>query len=134
MRLADQVQMAWRGVLAHPARSLLTMLGIGVGIAAVVLLTSIGQGEAAPVAVMEAMSCGLPCIVSIIGGTADMIRDGEDGLLVPQEDVEAIAAALRKLVTDPDLRRAMGQAARTSAEEKFDHHRNAIALYEAIRG
>jgi len=44
MRLADQVQMAWRGVLAHPARSLLTMLGIGVGIAAVVLLTSIGQG------------------------------------------------------------------------------------------
>ena len=44
MRLADQAQMAWRGVLAHPARSLLTMLGIGVGIAAVVLLTSIGQG------------------------------------------------------------------------------------------
>ncbi|MDX1593397.1 MAG: ABC transporter permease [Gammaproteobacteria bacterium] len=44
MRIADQSRMAWRGVLAHPARSLLTMLGIGVGIAAVVLLTSIGQG------------------------------------------------------------------------------------------
>jgi putative ABC transport system permease protein len=44
MRLADQAQMAWRGVLAHPLRSALTMLGIGVGIAAVVLLTSIGQG------------------------------------------------------------------------------------------
>ncbi len=44
MRLTDQAQMAWRGVLAHPLRSALTMLGIGVGIAAVVLLTSIGQG------------------------------------------------------------------------------------------
>jgi len=44
MRIADQAQMAWRGVLAHPLRSGLTMLGIGVGIAAVVLLTSIGQG------------------------------------------------------------------------------------------
>ena len=44
MRAADQVQMAWRGVLANRLRSLLTMLGIGVGIAAVVLLTSIGEG------------------------------------------------------------------------------------------
>ncbi|HEY5720421.1 MAG TPA: ABC transporter permease, partial [Gammaproteobacteria bacterium] len=44
MRFADQAQMAWRGVLANRLRSLLTMLGIGVGIAAVVLLTSIGEG------------------------------------------------------------------------------------------
>ena len=44
MRAADQVQMAWPGVLANRLRSLLTMLGIGVGIAAVVLLTSIGEG------------------------------------------------------------------------------------------
>jgi len=44
VRAADQVQMAWRGVLANRLRSLLTMLGIGVGIAAVVLLTSIGEG------------------------------------------------------------------------------------------
>ena len=97
-------------------------------------LTSINQGEAAPVAVMEAMSCGLPCIVSIIGGTQDMINDGVDGLLAPQRDVETITTALRKLVLDPEARVAMGQAARTSAEAKFDHRRNAVALYEAISG
>lgn len=44
MRLADQLQMAWRGVGAHRLRSALTMLGIAVGIAAVVLLTALGEG------------------------------------------------------------------------------------------
>lgn len=44
MRLADQLQMAWRGVVAHRLRSALTMLGIAVGIAAVVLLTALGEG------------------------------------------------------------------------------------------
>lgn len=97
-------------------------------------LTSINQGEAAPVAVMEAMSCGLPAIVSVIGGTPDMITDGTDGLLVAQEDVEAIADATRRLATDPGLREAMGQAARATAEARFDHRRNAITLYEVIRG
>lgn len=44
MRLADRWHLSWRGVVAHPMRSLLTMLGIGIGIAAVVLLTAIGEG------------------------------------------------------------------------------------------
>jgi putative ABC transport system permease protein len=44
VRLADQLQMAWRGVGAHRLRSALTMLGIAVGIAAVVLLTALGEG------------------------------------------------------------------------------------------
>ncbi len=96
-------------------------------------LTSIMQGEAAPVAVMEAMACGLPPVCSIIGGTPDMIADGVDGFLVPQEDVDAIAAATRKLATDPDLRHRMGEAARATAKAKFDHRSNALALYRMIR-
>jgi colanic acid/amylovoran biosynthesis glycosyltransferase len=96
-------------------------------------LTSIRKGEAAPVAVMEAMSCGVPPIVSIIGGTADMVEHGVDGFLTPQEDVDAITEALRTLVTDPDRRAAMGAAARATALEKFDHRTNALALLEVIR-
>ncbi|WP_298976353.1 exopolysaccharide biosynthesis GT4 family glycosyltransferase EpsE [uncultured Roseobacter sp.] len=96
-------------------------------------LTSINKGEAAPVAVMEAMSCGVPPICSIIGGTGDMITDGEDGFLVPQKDVAAITEAARRLATDPGLRATMGQAARQTAQAKFDHRRNALALYEEIR-
>jgi colanic acid/amylovoran biosynthesis glycosyltransferase len=97
-------------------------------------LTSIGKGEAAPVAIMEAMSCGLPTVCSIIGGTADMIEDGVDGFLVSQEDVDAIAAAIRILATDPKRRAAMGEAARATAKSMFDHHTNAQALYNEISG
>ncbi len=97
-------------------------------------LTSINKGEAAPVAVMEAMACGLPPVASIIGGTPDMINDGIDGFLVAQQDVDAIAEALRVLATDPERRKAMGEAARKTAETQFDHRANAMKLYEAIRG
>lgn len=95
-------------------------------------LTSIKKGEAAPVAIMEAMSCGLPAICSIIGGTPDMIKDGVDGFLVPQEDVDAIREATRILATDPARRTGMGAAARQTAQEKFDHRVNAMALYREI--
>ena len=97
-------------------------------------LTSIQKGEAAPVAVMEAMACGLPPICSIIGGTPDMITDGVDGFLVSQEDVAAIAAATRTLATDPDRRAAMGAAARATALRAFDHRVNAQKLYREITG
>jgi glycosyltransferase involved in cell wall biosynthesis len=96
------------------------------------VLTSIKKGEAAPVAIMEAMSCGLPTICSIIGGTPDMIENGVDGFLVPQEDVDSVVAATRTLCTDHVRRAAMGGAARVTAQQKFDHRTNALMLYEAI--
>jgi glycosyltransferase involved in cell wall biosynthesis len=95
-------------------------------------LTSVGQGEAAPVAVMEAMAMGVPVIVSRIGGTPDMIVDGVDGILVPQEDVGAIAAAIRHLASDPAAARAMGGAARRGAVERFDYRVNAALLWREI--
>ena len=82
---------------------------------------------------MEAMSCGLPPVCSIIGGTADMITDGVDGFLVPQQDVEAITAATRTLATNPTRRAEMGLAARSTAQRKFDHNVNARALYDVIQ-
>jgi glycosyltransferase involved in cell wall biosynthesis len=100
----------------------------------VVALTSFGLGEAAPVAVMEAMACGVPCIVSVIGGTPDMIDNGRDGILVPQKDVEAIADAMRRLAAEPGLLDAMSEQARKKAEETFDHRQNALKLYAAIQG
>lgn len=98
----------------------------------VLALTSVMKGEAAPVAVMEAMACGLPAICSIIGGTPDMIKDGTDGFLVAQEDVGAIARATRSIARDPALRARMGQAARDTALKLFDHRVNARALYNEI--
>lgn len=95
-------------------------------------LTSFGKGEAAPVSVMEAMACGVPCIVSIIGGTPDMITHGTDGMLVAQKDTDALADALRTLSADPEFLARMSRNARATAEAEFDHRRNALKLHEAI--
>ena len=100
----------------------------------VVALTSIGLGEAAPVAVMEAMACGVPCIVSVIGGAPDMIDTGRNGILVPQKDVAAIADAMERIATEPGLLDAMSLQARKTAEQTFDHRHNALKLYAAIKG
>jgi colanic acid/amylovoran biosynthesis glycosyltransferase len=84
------------------------------------LLPSIGLGEAAPVAVMEAMASGLPVITSIIGGTPDMIDHGIDGFLCEKEDAGAIARHLEDLAHDPGLRARIGEAARKRAARDFD--------------
>jgi colanic acid/amylovoran biosynthesis glycosyltransferase len=99
----------------------------------VMLLNSINLGEAAPVSVMEAMAAGIPAIVSIIGGTPDMITHGVDGFLVPQQDVDAIADCLKRLAGDRLLGKRMGKAARERAEKEFDSRVLARGLLELIR-
>lgn len=84
------------------------------------LLTSVRTGEAAPVAVMEAMACGIPVVCSIIGGTSDMVLNGHDGFLVAQEDVDAIAEAVARLFDSPELTSSLGRNARARAVVQFD--------------
>jgi glycosyltransferase involved in cell wall biosynthesis len=65
------------------------------------------------VVVNEAAASGLPLVLSDrVGAAYDLLRDGENGFLVPAEDVAAAAAALRTLAADPDLRRRMGERSR----------------------
>lgn len=70
--------------------------------------------EGMPNALMEAMAMGLPCISTDCpcGGPRYLIRHGENGLLVPVEDAEAMAAAMRQVAEDPDLRTAIGAEAK----------------------
>ncbi|MGC4093516.1 MAG: glycosyltransferase family 4 protein [Polyangiaceae bacterium] len=84
------------------------------------LLTSVGLGEASPVAVMEAMAAGIPVICSRIGGTADMIDSGVDSLLVHQEDVAGITDAIRLLHDDRMMLSRLGAGARERAAREFD--------------
>jgi glycosyltransferase involved in cell wall biosynthesis len=99
----------------------------------VLLLPSCGLGEAAPVAVMEAMACGLVPVASIIGGTPDMIEDGVDGYLVPQRDAASLAERIRSLAEDPQRRGRMGHAARQTAVAEFSARRGAERLLTRIR-
>jgi glycosyltransferase involved in cell wall biosynthesis len=65
--------------------------------------------------VCEVMGRGKPVIGTAPGGHADMIVDGESGFLVPRGDVTALAAAMRTLASDPELRKRLGAAARVRA-------------------
>jgi glycosyltransferase involved in cell wall biosynthesis len=69
---------------------------------------------------LEAMACGLPVIACSGSGASEVVRHGENGLLVPPGDVEALTAALRLLLTDPTSREAMGRAARQDARAEAD--------------
>jgi D-inositol-3-phosphate glycosyltransferase len=60
---------------------------------------------------LEAMACGTPVVASKVGGLAYSVRDGQTGFLVPERDAEALAARIRQLLKDHELREQMGQQA-----------------------
>ncbi len=68
--------------------------------------------EGIPVALMEAMSLGLPCVSTYIAGIPELIRNGVDGMLVPPANPVALANALEVVIGDPILRRSLGASAR----------------------
>jgi glycosyltransferase involved in cell wall biosynthesis len=80
------------------------------------ILPSIGP-ETFGIVVIEAMAAGRPVVASRIGGLADIVVDGETGLLVPPGNVEALRNAISKLLADAGLRERMGLAAKRRAEE-----------------
>jgi glycosyltransferase involved in cell wall biosynthesis len=78
------------------------------------------RSEGLPLSILEAMAAGLPVVASAVGGVPELIVDRGTGLLVPPADEKALAAALRELIRDRELRVRMGGAGRIRAEEGFD--------------
>jgi glycosyltransferase involved in cell wall biosynthesis len=74
------------------------------------VLSSFAEGI--PVALMEAMSFGVPCISTTIAGIPELISSGKDGLLVPPANPAALAAAIESLAEDSALRSYLGHSAR----------------------
>ena len=74
------------------------------------------QYEGLPNAMLEAMAWGKALIVSPVGGIPEFVTDGVEGFLVPPDDIDAIADAIRKLAENPELRMQMGMAARKRIE------------------
>ncbi|WP_354639019.1 glycosyltransferase [Kitasatospora camelliae] len=76
------------------------------------VFTLSSRQEGLPVALMEAMTSGLPSVVTRVGGMPEVLEDGGQGLLVPPGDPAALAAALSRMVAEGDLRERLGAAAR----------------------
>jgi glycosyltransferase involved in cell wall biosynthesis len=87
--------------------------------------------EGLSMTLLEACACGLPCVVTDVGGNAEIVKDGVSGYVVPKGDVIVMAAALERLIADMKLREEMGQAARKNVKEKFSLAAM-VAGYEAV--
>ncbi|MEC9342833.1 MAG: glycosyltransferase family 4 protein [Pseudomonadota bacterium] len=82
---------------------------------------------------IEAMSSGVPVVATTVGTFKSQVVEGKTGYLVPPGNVEAITAAIRRLVDDPELRRKMGAAGRAHVVENFDVQDEADAINAVYR-
>lgn len=69
-----------------------------------------------PVSVLEAMAMGLPVVTTNVGGIPYLLEDGRDAILVPPHDADAMATAVRRLLTEPGLGEHLSRNARAKAE------------------
>lgn len=87
--------------------------------------------EAGPISVLEAMSVGLSVVGTDHGGTSEFLADG-CGVLVPPGDAPALAAALRRVLADAELRADLGRAARARVAAEHDRSRTLPAMLDAL--
>ncbi len=91
--------------------------------------------EGLPLVVLEAMALGRPVVATAVGGTPELVADGETGLLVPPRDVAALTAALKRVLDDEGLRRRLGEAGRRRVAERFSSEamtRDVLAVYDEV--
>jgi glycosyltransferase involved in cell wall biosynthesis len=92
--------------------------------------------ENQPMAVLEALGCGVPVVATDLGGLPELVRPGVDGELVPADDHVALGDAMAKLVGDPQLAFEMGRAGRARILEEFspELHLERLAMTYAEAG
>jgi glycosyltransferase involved in cell wall biosynthesis len=83
----------------------------------VVVLTSLNEGS--PVALIEAMAAGVPVVSTAVGGVADVVEDGINGILVAMDDDAAVSAAVLTILADRDRAEAMGRHGRARAVANY---------------
>jgi glycosyltransferase involved in cell wall biosynthesis len=91
--------------------------------------------EGLPLVVLEAMAHARPVVATSVGGSPELVADGETGLLVPPRDPRALADAVRSLVADPERARRLGLAGRGRAEREFSEAAmtaRVLEVYDAV--
>ena len=89
-----------------------------------------------PTVILEALMHRIPVVTTAVSGIPELIEDGKTGLLVPERDPVAIAAAVQRLIADRDEALALAERGRAQVREQFDperNHRRVFELYERIR-
>jgi len=103
-----------------PVRVLDSVTDVRPYIAAADLLVLPTRREGMPNVVLEAAAMGVPCVTTTATGAVDSVMDDETGILVPPDDPRSLATAMRRLLTDPELRQRMGESARARVVRLFE--------------
>jgi glycosyltransferase involved in cell wall biosynthesis len=106
--------------------------GVAAALAGADLFVWPAINEAFGMAVLEAHATGLPVIAGASGGVGGIVIDGATGLLVPPGDAGAFAAAVRRLILDPETRTRMGAAAQAKVQIEHDLPQAAAQLSALI--
>ena len=99
------------------------------------LFVQASNSEGLPNVLLEASAAGLPIVATAAGGTGEVVRDGETGLLVPVDDVDELGSAVRRAIVDEGLRRQMAATARREVERDYGMERfvrEYAALYREL--
>jgi glycosyltransferase involved in cell wall biosynthesis len=91
-----------------------------------------GDRDGLPTVLLEAMASGVPVVSTSVSGIPELINSEINGLLIPSNDVGALANALGRLLADPHLRDRLARAAHATIEERFSIDRNADRLLDVF--
>ena len=110
---------------ANPNRAKIHRVGFQKNAPAIIAACAVSvlptlRREGLPKTVIEAMAYGVPVVVTSAGGSAELVVDGESGLVVAPGDAAALAAAIERLRTEPALRERLGHAARQRIDAHFN--------------
>lgn len=89
--------------------------------------------EGMPIAILEAMSLGLPVVATAVNGTPEAVADGRTGLLVPPRDARRLADAICEIASDGERRTAMGNEGRATADARFTVPRMVDQMLDVYR-
>ncbi|HEX4521415.1 MAG TPA: glycosyltransferase [Gaiellaceae bacterium] len=89
-----------------------------------------GDRDGLPVSILDAAACEVPTIATAVSGIPEFVVDGESGLIVPERDPEALAAAILRLCREPQLAARLGRGARERLERLHDPEREITKLVE----
>jgi L-malate glycosyltransferase len=100
---------------------------------AIDVFVSSSEFEGRSNAIIEALAAGIPVVATAVGGSPELVTDGENGFLVPPRDVLKLAAAIERLTRDAELRARLSQNAKVGARARYDEREMVRAYSELFR-
>jgi len=97
------------------------------------IYVALSTSESFGVAILEASACGIPVVVSAVGGLPEVVKDGETGYIVPRNNPIAAAEKLASLVNNQKIREALGKVGREFVLKKYRWSENADRMERLYR-